>query len=277
MKKVAIGIIGGTGGMGRWLNRFFSDNGHRVLISGRTTDLTYRDLATASDIVILSVPIDAALDICRDIGPVMKPDQLLMDVCSLKEFILKKMLRSTSAQVAGTHPLFGPFTGSMRKQNIIICPGRGSQWLAWLEAEFVSNGAVVTRMDSAAHDRNMAVVQGLTHFITVCTGRVLQKLNMSPDEARTCSTPIFKLKLDLVGRLFAQDLHMYQKLIGGNAYSKDVLDMFSAVAEEAKEMLLSGRNDAGAGYLEDIRRFMGGFCRDALEESNEVLNSLYPE
>jgi prephenate dehydrogenase len=221
--------------------------------------------------------MDAATKISADIGPALSEDQLLMDVCSLKEFILKEMLRSTSAQVAGTHPLFGPFTGSMKKQNIIICPGRGSEWLGWLEKEFTSKGAVVTRMDAAAHDRNMAVVQGLTHFITVCTGRVLQKLNMSPDEARTCSTPIFKLKLDLVGRLFAQDLHLYQKLIGGNAYSKDVLDMFSAVAEEAKEMLLSGQNDTGTGYLEDIRRFLGDFCKDALEESNEVLNGLYPE
>lgn len=247
------------------------------MISGRKTELTYRDLCRQSQVVILSAPLDAATRIAADIGPGLSREQLLTDVCSLKEPILEAMLRSTSAQVAGTHPLFGPFTGAVKKQNIILCPGRGAEWLDWLETQFASRGAVVTRMDAEAHDRNMAVVQGLTHFITVCMGRMFQKLNLSPEEARTCSTPIFKLKLALVGRLFAQDLHLFQKLIGGNAYSKDILELFSAVAEEARGVLLSGQNGAGAEYLEDIRRFLGGFCQDALEESNPVLNGLYTE
>jgi prephenate dehydrogenase len=277
MNKITIGIIGGSGGMGRWLNRFFSGNGHRVMISGRTTELTYRDLSVSSDIVILSVPIDAALTICGEIGPVLKPDQLLMDVCSLKERILARMLESTSAQVIGTHPLFGPFTDSIKKQNIIICPGRGNGWMEWVEAEFESRGGTVTRTDASTHDKNMAVVQGLTHLLTICMGRTLQKLNFSPDDATVFSTPIFKSKLDLVGRLFALDLELYQSLIGKNRYTKDVLEVFLSALDEGKEALMSGQDENGTEYLESIRGFLGPFCKNALAESNTLLSALYPK
>ncbi|MCK5507136.1 MAG: prephenate dehydrogenase/arogenate dehydrogenase family protein, partial [Desulfobacterales bacterium] len=85
MNKINIGIIGGTGGMGRWFKRFFSEAGHNVLISGRKTELTYKDVVKKCDVVILSVPIDAAISIAGEIGPLMSQNQLLTDFCSLKE------------------------------------------------------------------------------------------------------------------------------------------------------------------------------------------------
>ena len=63
MKHVTIGIIGGTGGMGRWFEQFFMEKGHTVLIAGRTTELTYQELAVRSEVVILSTPLDAAVHI----------------------------------------------------------------------------------------------------------------------------------------------------------------------------------------------------------------------
>ncbi len=80
MSAVTIGIIGGTGGMGRWFNRFFTDAGHRVLVSGRKTELTYRDLCRESQIVMLSVPMDAATKISADIGPALSEDQIVMEI-----------------------------------------------------------------------------------------------------------------------------------------------------------------------------------------------------
>ncbi len=277
MKKLTIGIIGGTGAMGRWMNRFFAESGYNILISGRKTKLTYSDLVAQSDVIILSTPLDAALRISEDIGPILTKDQLLMDVCSLKECILDGMLKSTSAQVIGTHPLFGPTVDSIRRQNVIICPGRGADWLSWLENEFQSRGGIVTRMDPSSHDKSMAFVQGLTHFITICVGRTLQKMKISPKEAMAFSTPIFRVKLDLVGRLFALDLDLYKNLIGKNRHTRDVLEAFIAAIGEGKEHLLSDQNENGIKYLEPIRDFLGPFCEEALKESNLFLNALYSE
>lgn len=124
-KGISIGIIGGTGSMGQWFRKYFSDAGYMVLVSGRKTEITYTDIINECDVVILSVPLGAVIAISGQIGPLLRKDQLLMDLCSLKEAALKNMLDNTEADVIGTHPLFGPFTDSIKGQNVILCPGRG--------------------------------------------------------------------------------------------------------------------------------------------------------
>lgn len=276
MKKRIIGIIGGTGNMGRWFERFFSENGHKVLIAGRKTELTYKDLAEKSDVVILSVPLEAAKRIADEIGPLLNKNKLLIDFCSLKEDILNHMMQRTSAQVFGTHPLFGPFVDSIKGQNIIICPGRGTRLLNWFEAELSAKGGVVSRMDPVIHDKHMAVVQGLTHLLAVSLGRALQKMDMSPQAAMLYSTPVFRIKLDMMGRLFAQDLDLYKKLIGENRHVRTAVEIFLAAMEEGREHLLSHENGkTDTVFLEAIRESFGTFPQDALNESNALINSLY--
>ena len=276
MRKRIIGIIGGTGNMGRWFERFFSQNGHKVLIAGRKTELTYKDLAEKSDVVILSVPLKAAKRIAGEIGPLLNENKLLIDFCSLKEDILNHMMQNTSAQVFGTHPLFGPTVDSIKGQNIIVCPGRGARLLNWFEAELSAKGGVVSRMDPVTHDKHMAVVQGLTHLLAVSLGKTLQKMDMSPQAAMLYSTPVFRVKLDMMGRLFAQDLDLYRKLIGENRHIRTAVDIFLSAVEEGQEKLLTRENgETDTAFLEEIREFLGTFPQDALNESNDLINTLY--
>jgi len=274
-KGISIGIIGGTGSMGRWFRDFFSDAGYTILISGRKTEFTPADITKKCEVVILSLPLNVAIAVSGEIGPLLSDTQLLMDLCSLKEKILKSMLGSTSAEVIGTHPLFGPFTDSIKGQNVILCPGRGERRLKWLENEYISKGASVTVMDPSVHDRHMAVVQGLTHFLTICMGRTLQKMNMDAGSALSCSTPVFRINYDLVGRLFAQDLDLYKSIINNNKYFNDVFEVFLSSVYEGKNALLSGHNDGRSLYLENIREFFKDSCKEALEESNKIISALY--
>jgi prephenate dehydrogenase len=275
MKKIIIGIIGGTGSMGRWFERFFSEGGHKVLIAGRKTKLTYQDLAGRCQVVVLSVPKPAALKIAAEVGPLLDKDQLLMDFCSLKEEILTGMLKSTSAQVCGTHPLFGPLTTCLEKQNVIICEGRGTQWLNWLENELKSKGAVVTRMDPVVHDKQMAVVQGLNHLLTICLARTLQKMEMNPQDALNYTTPVFRIKLDIIGRLFGQDLSLYRNLIKQNPHVPQAVDTFLAAMEECRAHFASDSPHSDNRLMKEIHDFLNAFCSSALEESNALIKTIY--
>ncbi len=274
MKKVTIGIIGGTGGMGKLFEKVFLDAGHNVLIAGRSTELTYLELTKQSDVIILSVPVSSVAEICKEIGPHIDEEKALMDFCSLKEDVVKAMVENTKAEVVGTHPMFGPYTHSLQGQNIILCPGRGEKWLKWIENEFKNKKAVVSTMDPVDHDRTMAVAQGLTHLLTISMGRTLQKLDMSPSEAGPYSTPIFKLKNNLIGRLFAQDPHLYSTLVGENRHVGEVLGLFLESLEEGKEAMLSNDNEKSIDYLHDIKSFLGDFCTQGLEESNKFMKSV---
>ena len=276
MNRITIGIIGGSGNMGRWFKCFFEAAGHPVLIAGRKTAMSYAQLTRRSDVVMLSVPVSAVEAVCREIGPMLGPSQLLMDICSLKESVLKSMLAVPSAQVVGTHPLFGPATESLQDQNIVICSGRGTDRLKWLEEIFQAGGAVLTRMDPTEHDRHMAVVQGLTHFLTITLGRTLQKLNLQPQDALKVATPVFRTQLDLIGRLFAQDLELYQGLIRNNPHVESTLKTFmSAMNEGRRELINSDIETAGSDFMRDIHAFLKNFCEQGLAESNRFLNTLY--
>ena len=88
-----IGIIGGTGKFGQWFRKFFEEQGHKVLIAGRKTELTPVELARTSDIVIVSVPIKNTVETIEHIAPHVREDALLMDFTSLKQEPVKAMLK----------------------------------------------------------------------------------------------------------------------------------------------------------------------------------------
>jgi len=275
VKRVTIGIVGGNGQMGQWFKRFFTGAGHRVLLSDLKTELRPKDIAPKSDVVILSVPLGAALKLSSEIGPLLQKEQLFMDFCSMKEDIVETMCRFSQAEVVGTHPLFGPYPDTIDGQNMIICPKRGDRWRNWLENELKKEGAIVTRMTPEIHDRNMAVVQGLTHMLTVCLGRLLQKLNMNPKKAMLYSTPVFRINLDLIGRLLSQDLNLYDDLIGGNRHVPVVMEEFSSALNEAKQRLLSGNKGEGTVFMEEISQFFDHFSQRGLDESNKIIDAIY--
>jgi prephenate dehydrogenase len=121
----------------------------------------------------------------------------------------------------------------------------------------------------------MAVAQGLTHFLNVCMGKTLQLLNIVPEEAMHYSTPIFRLNLDLIGRLFAQDLDLYATLIGDNPYVNEVLQIFMEAMHQSQEHMLGGGKEKKIEFMEEIQSFLGDFCQKGLKESSYALEALW--
>lgn len=238
MDGFEIGIIGGTGGIGWWFARCFREAGHPVHVSGRREGMSLPELAARCRIVIVSVPIAATADVIRQAGPLLPEDSLLMDFTSLKEEPVREMLKATRAEVVGCHPLFGPDCPSLNGQNIILCPGRGKGWLAWLEAFFAERGARVTMTSPREHDRMMALVQGLTHLETLLTGLTLRDSGAGPAALDAFSTPVFRTKRAIMEKVFASPA-LYAGLLAGNPEMSAILDMYEKNLERLKEMLLN--------------------------------------
>lgn len=275
MKKLTVGIIGGNGGMGRFFDKVFRKHGCDILVSSRNTELTSKELALRSDVIFLSTPVEAALEIAREIGPILREDQLLADFCSQKEAIVKCMVENTKAEVVGTHPMFGPTVQILKGQNVILCPGRGTRWLSWLEEVFGAEEAVLTRMDGKQHDTFMAVTQGLTHLMSVALARTLQRLDIKADDAMKIATQVFRLKLDLIGRLFALDITLYNSLMGKNPYVPGVLQIFRESIDEAFTKASNPDDKIGIDFLSDLRDFYGDFKDKALLETNDIFELMY--
>jgi prephenate dehydrogenase len=125
----------GAGKMGRWFTRFFLEQGDSVVVSSRSREklskLKRRGVEIASNIdavrkadrVLICVPIENFEEVVKEIQSQVRPDQVVMDICSIKEIPVKIMREHIKAGITlGTHPVFGPGAKSIRDQNIILTP-----------------------------------------------------------------------------------------------------------------------------------------------------------
>ncbi len=231
---ISVGIVGGSGKMGRWFARFFTAAGCIVQIAGRKTALRPVDLARQSQVVIVTVPIAATVATIREIGPHVASDALLMDFTSLKEEPVKAMLESSRAEVIGTHPLFGPGEKTLRGKNIVLCPARGNVWLPWLQRLFTDHGAHLEIMVPGEHDRAMAIVQGLIHSAHMAMGLAMKESGFASSTLSNIATPNFRKKTAQIRRLFSQEPDLYAQMLFHNPH---VLPILRSYADRLSDLI----------------------------------------
>ena len=239
MNEFEIGIIGGTGGIGRWFASFFRGEGYPVHVVGRSEGMPLPELAKRCRVVIVSVPIAATPDTIRRVGPHLPPESLLMDFTSLKEEPVGEMLKATSAEVVGCHPLFGPDCPSLAGQNVILCPARGERWLNRMEGLFTKSGACITVTTPGEHDRMMALVQGLTHLDTILMGLTLSESGIDQLTLDAFSTPVFRTKRAILKKVFGPRPELYAGLLAGNRNMPRILEMYEKNLRALKKLILN--------------------------------------
>jgi prephenate dehydrogenase len=240
MKKFPVGIIGGTGGIGRWFADFFAKEGYPVHVSGRKTGLGLSAMAERCPVVIVSVPIGATCDVIDKVGPYMKKESLLMDFTSLKTAPVTAMLKSSLSEVIGLHPLFGPSVPALTGQNIAVCPARGETWLAWLKDILERNGARLVETTPERHDEMMALVQCLTHLNSMAMGLVLGEAGVGLDELRKFSTPVFEQKLSMIEKVFKDSPVLYAEIVALNPHVHKILGRYEEVISALKRSVEGG-------------------------------------
>lgn len=240
MKKVKVGIIGGTNGMGRWFAGLLRKEGCIVHVCGRKTKMGIDDLARLCDVLVVSVPISVTSETIKKVGPLLTKNKLLMDLTSLKKEPVKLMLAHSGAEVVGCHPLFGPQLKDVIGQNVILCPARGKKWFSWLKGVFKRNKLAVWVETPEKHDKMMAVIQALNHFNTISLGMALAKTNVNYGELKRFSTPIFRMKLDIIKKVFLDSPELYIDIITGNAQTGKMLDIYEKTLEDFHAKIKSG-------------------------------------
>ncbi|MCK5477075.1 MAG: prephenate dehydrogenase/arogenate dehydrogenase family protein, partial [Candidatus Aenigmarchaeota archaeon] len=193
MKKPVIGIIGGTHGLGNWFKAFFENNKYSVLISGRKTKLTNIELTKKSDVVIVSVPIRETSQVIKEILPFLKDDSLLMDFTSVKTEPLNEMKKAKKTiGVVGLHPLFGPLVTNISNQYIAVCMKRENKLWKEMKKLLEKEGANLVNMTANEHDKQMAIMQALLHFVNLSYVKTLCEKKITPEG--NFSTPVFQLQ-----------------------------------------------------------------------------------
>jgi len=269
-----VGIIGGTGRMGRLFGGVFERAGHEVLVCGRRKESSCREIAEQCPLVMVSVPIRDTVAVIRKIAPLLSKDQVICDLTSLKTGPVAAMLESP-AQVIGLHPMFGPSIPSFHGQTIIATPARCSpETAASLLAIFEREGAKITYSTPEEHDRIMAVVQGLTHFVTLTVAGTMRRLGITPADTGPFMSPVYQIELGLVGRLLSQDPDLYGDILTENPFVPPVLSACSDTMKELADLIR--KKDTGAFreiFSEDAQHFEG-YSERAAQETDFLIGAM---
>ncbi|MBP9842347.1 MAG: prephenate dehydrogenase/arogenate dehydrogenase family protein [Simkaniaceae bacterium] len=203
-------------------------------IETASNDKETLDLIPRVDVLMIGVPIQDTLEILEKIAPLMREDQLLLDITSLKMAPCAAMLKA-KCSVIGMHPLFGPSIDTLQGKHLAFCPVRPGPWkeivLSWFQ------GAEIIETTPEHHDEMMAMTQALVHFINMAFITLLKE-KMPLKELSPFATPTYDMQLNLARRILSGSPALYASIQRENSFFPAILDHLEQVIADLKKLVL---------------------------------------
>ncbi|EKO3655206.1 bifunctional chorismate mutase/prephenate dehydrogenase [Vibrio metschnikovii] len=263
-------IIGGHGQLGRLFARMFDLSGYQVKVLGSRDWHRADELLHDAGLVVVTVPIDLTVGVIEKLNQ-LPSDCILCDLTSIKSKPLAAMLKVHSGPVVGLHPMFGPDVPSLAKQVIVYCDGRGVEQYQWLLDQFAIWGASLCAIDAQEHDQGMTLIQALRHFTSFVYGLHLSKVNPNIEQLLKLSSPIYRLELAMVGRLFGQDPNLYADIILSSQENIEMISRFQDSLEQAVGLLKQGDKLGFVSQFNQVSDWFGDYSQQFMQESQHLL------
>ena len=186
-------------------------------------------------LVLLSVPISEIVAVCQKMAPLLRPGQIVVDTCSVKEKPIAEMLSHLpeSAQILGTHPLFGPDSGKQGIEGlkIALCPVRIEPAVYALICDCLKSlGLVLVETSPQRHDQQIARSQAIFHLIA----QTMKELQWCGQEVSTPGPEEFYCLLETVQHDTDQ---LFLDIEQDNSYAADCRAKFIRTITEIHEGL----------------------------------------
>lgn len=153
------------------------------------------------DVVIFAVSWGGLESVVTRLKSSIRPDAFIIDVMSVKQKplqLLKKHFRGH--EILGTHPIFGPQSGKhgLAGLPIVLCNVSFSARHYAAVKRFLKKELQLKVIEQTPkqHDSDMAMVQGLTHYI----GRAITTMQITSHATNTKSYEQLLELVDLVGQ-----------------------------------------------------------------------------
>ena len=187
------------------------------------------------------------------------------------------MLAKHSGPVVGLHPMFGPDITNLVKQVVVVCHGRDETQYQWLLKQLSVWGAELAVKQAAEHDSAMQLIQAMRHFSSLVYGVHLAEEQADLPELLALSSPIYRLELAMVGRLFAQNAELYADIM---LSSSDVTALLTRYQQRFSQLLSLLQSQDKAGLMAEFakgQQFFGGLATQFLQESRRLLQKAADE
>ncbi|MDE5178398.1 bifunctional chorismate mutase/prephenate dehydrogenase [Vibrio fluvialis] len=263
-------IIGGNGQLGGLFGRMFRLSGYQVKVLGSKDWDRADEMLSDAGLVVVTVPIHLTLGVIEKLAN-LPEDCILCDLTSIKSKPLQAMLNVHKGPIVGLHPMFGPDVPSMAKQVVVYCDGRGEEHYQWLLKQLGIWGASLCQIDAAEHDHGMTLIQALRHFTSFAYGLHLSKVNPNLAQLLKLSSPIYRLELAMVGRLFGQDPNLYGDIILSSEENVEMIQHFYRNFGEAVKLIAEHDKEGFVQNFEKVSQWFGDYSQQFMLESQNLL------
>jgi len=267
-------IVGGQGKLGQLFSQMLVLSGYEVKSIDKNDWQEAAAIFDGAGLVIVTVPINVTCEVIREKLTQLPDNCILADLTSIKEEPVAAMLAAHSGPVVGLHPMFGPDVGSLAKQVVVVCHGRHQEAYQWLLQQIEIWGARIVEAEAERHDKAMQLVQAMRHFSTFVYGVNLCKEEADIGNLLQFSSPIYRLELAMVGRLFAQDSELYADIIFAQAGSQHAISDYLDNYRDALTMLQTGNRQAFVEQFQRVAKWFGDFAPQFQHESRAMLQSV---
>ncbi len=269
-------IVGGAGALGQRFASLFTRSGYQVVVLETADWPNATAIVTDAALVLIAVPIHATLQVISQLPP-LPADCVLADLTSVKAAPLQTMLAQHNGPVLGLHPMFGPDISNIVKQVVVVCHGRNADHYQWLLQQFKVWGAVLSEKTAEQHDELMQLIQAMRHFSSLVYGVHLAEEHADLAQLLELSSPIYRLELAMIGRLFAQNAELYADIMLSSVAVTGLLQRYQHRFNQLSH-LLAARDKAGLmAEFAKGQQFFGELAGQFLQESRRLLQKASDE
>lgn len=263
-------VVGGAGALGARFVSLFQRSGYEVVVLEPQDWPHSEALCANAALVLMAVPITLTERLINQL-PALPAGCVLADITSIKQQPLSAMLAKHSGPVVGLHPMFGPDITNLVKQVVVVCHGRDETQYQWLLKQLNVWGAELAVKQAAEHDSAMQLIQAMRHFSSLMYGVHLADENADLNELLQLSSPIYRLELAMVGRLFAQNAELYADIMLSSCEVTTLLERYQQ-RFTALLQLLKAKDKAGLmAQFGKGQQFFGDLAGQFLQESKQLL------
>ena len=263
-------VIGGAGALGRIFVDMFTRSGYAVQLLEQNDWPNANSILNDAGLVLVAVPIKLTENIISKLT-YLPLECVLVDITSIKQKPLAAMMAAHKGPVLGLHPMFGPDVPSMVKQVMVVCHGRGGEQYEWLLQQIRIWGGILQQTTAKEHDDAMVFIQVMRHFCSFVFGSHLAGENPDLQQLISLSSPIYRLELAMVGRLFAQDPALYADIIFDNKDSVALLTEFSVKFNQALSLVATNNKGEFIKQFLKIGSWFGDYAQQCLVDSRKLL------
>ncbi|MCA1766199.1 MAG: prephenate dehydrogenase/arogenate dehydrogenase family protein [Desulfobulbaceae bacterium] len=280
MRTKLIGRIGfiGTGDMSLWFADRLENEGYRIIMTGRSTEVTPEQMIDQVEVVIICVPISATPGAIEKYGPLLKDGQALIIMAGEAEGPLEIAMRSCSSgvELILAHNLWGPQAATMKDKNVtVVRTPRSGVLCSEFESFLYKHGSIISRDTPVKHDKLMGVSQKLPTAISMAMAMALRDNEIAPDDIGAHSTLTSLYGILAMSRLHAQNPRTYGEILSSKGAGRAIISDFVKNLITIQELAEEGKISQLCEIIEQNRQFLTeDFLKDRMKQSLAVDNTL---